>query len=97
MVPYSFETNDARFWRGGLISVGAFLRLPEGATFDTLYEEGQTHPKMMSVGLHCRIAGTPRPFQSRRPISCNTLRNFRMSGSPAAMKSPAGGSSITAR
>jgi hypothetical protein len=31
--------------------------------FDCLYEEGTSHPKMMSVGLHCRIAG--RPVRSR--------------------------------
>jgi peptidoglycan/xylan/chitin deacetylase (PgdA/CDA1 family) len=28
-------------------------------SFDRLYREGATHPKMMSVGLHCRIAGRP--------------------------------------
>ena len=28
-------------------------------TFDFLYEEGATHPKMMSIGLHCRIVGKP--------------------------------------
>jgi peptidoglycan/xylan/chitin deacetylase (PgdA/CDA1 family) len=27
--------------------------------FDTLYEEGTTHPKMMSVGLHLRLVGRP--------------------------------------
>lgn len=27
--------------------------------FDTLYEEGKTTPKMMSVGLHCRLIGRP--------------------------------------
>ena len=62
MVPYSFETNDARFWRGGLNSVGDFYEYMKD-TFDVLYEEGRTHPKMMSVGLHCRIAG--RPARSR--------------------------------
>ena len=62
MVPYSMETNDARFWRGGLVSVGDFYEYLKG-TFDCLYEEGETHPKMMSVGLHCRIAG--RPARSR--------------------------------
>ena len=62
VVPYSMETNDARFWRGGLVSVGAFYEYLKD-TFDVLYEEGQTHPKMMSVGLHCRIAG--RPARSR--------------------------------
>ena len=27
--------------------------------FDVLYAEGETAPKMMSVGLHCRLAGRP--------------------------------------
>ena len=58
VLPYSFETNDARFWRGGLVSVGDFYEYLK-ETFDCLYEEGITHPKMMSVGLHCRITGSP--------------------------------------
>ncbi len=62
VVPYSMETNDARFWRGGLVSISGFYEYLKD-TFDCLYEEGQTHPKMMSVGLHCRIAG--RPARSR--------------------------------
>ena len=62
VVPYSMETNDARFWRGGLVSVNDFYEYLK-ETFDCLYEEGETHPKMMSVGLHCRIAG--RPARSR--------------------------------
>ncbi len=62
VVPYSMETNDARFWRGGLVSISGFYEYLK-ETFDCLYEEGQTHPKMMSVGLHCRIAG--RPARSR--------------------------------
>ena len=56
------ETNDARFWRGGLVSTGDFYEYLKD-TFDCLYEEGRTHPKMMSVGLHCRITG--RPARSR--------------------------------
>ena len=62
VLPYSFETNDARFWRGGLNSVGDFYEYLKD-TFDVLYNEGRTHPKMMSLGLHCRIAG--RPGRSR--------------------------------
>lgn len=62
VVPYSMETNDARFWRGGLVSVSDFYEYLKD-TFDCLYEEGRSHPKMMSVGLHCRIAG--RPARSR--------------------------------
>jgi allantoinase len=62
VIPYSFETNGARFWRGALVSVSDFYEYLKD-TFDCLYEEGQSHPKMMSVGLHCRIAG--RPARSR--------------------------------
>lgn len=58
VIPYSLELNDARFWRGGLVSVGDFREYLI-AGFDTLYEEAAVVPKMMSVGLHCRIAGTP--------------------------------------
>ena len=62
VIPYSFETNDARFWRGGLVSVNDFFEYLKD-TFDCLYEEGQSFPKMMSVGMHCRITG--RPARSR--------------------------------
>ena len=33
-------------------------------TFDLLYQEGETHPKMMSVGLHCRLVGRPGRAQA---------------------------------
>ena len=58
VVPYSMETNDARFWRGGLTSVSDFYEYLKD-TFDCLFQEGSHTPKMMSVGLHCRIAGRP--------------------------------------
>jgi len=35
-------------------------------TFDVLYAEGETSPKMMSVGLHCRLAGRPGRFAALR-------------------------------
>jgi peptidoglycan/xylan/chitin deacetylase (PgdA/CDA1 family) len=58
VVPYSFEVNDGRFWRGGLTSVSAYEEYMRCA-FDCLYAEGAQVPKMMSIGLHCRIGGTP--------------------------------------
>ena len=33
-------------------------------SFDALYKEGETNPKMMSVGLHCRLIGRPGRIQS---------------------------------
>jgi putative urate catabolism protein len=58
IIPYTLECNDMRFSTGSL-STGEqfFAHLKDG--FDVLYEEGATAPKMMSVGLHCRLAGRP--------------------------------------
>jgi allantoinase len=58
VVPYSLESNDTRFWRGGMSSPDDFYVTLKN-TFDLLYAEGATHPKMMNIGLHCRIVGRP--------------------------------------
>ena len=58
VIPYSLEVNDTKFWRGGMTKPSDWLEVAKN-TFDLLYLEGATHPKMMSVGLHCRIMGKP--------------------------------------
>jgi peptidoglycan/xylan/chitin deacetylase (PgdA/CDA1 family) len=58
VVPYSLEVNDTKFWRGGMSRPSDFLEVMRDS-FDRLYREGATHPKMLSIGLHCRIAGRP--------------------------------------
>ena len=58
VVPYSLEVNDTKFWRGELITPNDFFEAAKSC-FDMLYEEGDSHPKMMSIGLHCRIIGKP--------------------------------------
>lgn len=57
VVPYTFTYNDARFVTGtGYGSPGDFLdNLKRG--FDQLWSEGETHPRMMSIGLHPRLVG----------------------------------------
>jgi putative urate catabolism protein len=59
MVPYTLDANDMRFATAQGFNSGdqffAYLR----DSFDTLYAEGAETPKMMSVGLHCRLAGKP--------------------------------------
>jgi putative urate catabolism protein len=59
IVPYTLDANDMRFATAQGFNTGeqffAYLR----DAFDTLYEEGAYAPKMMSVGLHCRLAGRP--------------------------------------
>ncbi|WP_038358356.1 allantoinase PuuE [Bosea sp. UNC402CLCol] len=59
ILPYSFDTNDMRFTRGGGFVFGDdFARYCIDA-FDRLYAEGASAPRMMTVGLHLRIIGKP--------------------------------------
>lgn len=58
IVPYTLEANDMRFSGTGLNTGEQFYSYLKDA-FDVLYAEGAERPKMMSVGLHCRIAGRP--------------------------------------
>ena len=59
IVPYTLDANDMRFTTAqGFNSGEQFLVYLKDA-FDTLYREGEHSPKMMSVGLHCRLAGRP--------------------------------------
>jgi len=58
VVPYSLTNNDAKFMRGAMATADQFFQFLRDA-FDLLYAEGKQSPKMMSVGLHLRIAGHP--------------------------------------
>jgi putative urate catabolism protein len=59
VIPYTLDNNDMRFATPQGFNSGdqffAYLR----DAFDLLYAEGETAPKMMSVGLHCRLVGRP--------------------------------------
>ena len=59
IVPYTLDANDMRFVAyQGFNSGDQFLAYLKDS-FDTLYAEGETTPKMMSVGLHGRVVGRP--------------------------------------
>ena len=59
IVPYTLDANDMRFINPqGFASGEAFFGYLKDA-FDVLYAEGGEAPKMMSVGLHCRLVGRP--------------------------------------
>jgi len=59
VIPYSYETNDNRFnENSGFATADDYFRYMKD-TFDVLYEEGKSEPKMMSVGLHDRLIGRP--------------------------------------
>ena len=59
VVPYTLDSNDMRFATPQGFNCGdqffAYLK----DSFDTLYAEGETAPKMLSIGLHCRLVGRP--------------------------------------
>jgi len=59
VIPYTLDVNDMRFATPqGFNSGEQFFQYLKDS-FDTLYAEGATSPKMMSVGLHCRLVGRP--------------------------------------
>ncbi len=59
VVPYTLDANDMRFgsFQGFNAGDQFFNYLKD--SFDTLYGEGAETPRMLSVGLHCRIVGRP--------------------------------------
>ena len=64
MIPYTLDNNDMRFLTNqGFNSGDQFFNYLKDS-FDALYEEGTHKPKMMSIGLHCRIIGKPGRIQS---------------------------------
>ena len=65
IVPYTLDANDMRFATPqGFNSGTQFLEYLK-ASFDTLYAEGaEGSPKMMSIGLHCRLMGRPGRAQA---------------------------------
>ena len=64
IIPYTLDANDMRFTSAqGFNSGDQFYNYLKDS-FDVLHKEGETNPKMMSVGLHCRIIGKPGRIQS---------------------------------
>jgi len=59
VIPYTLDTNDMRFAQVQGFNCGdQFYQYLKDA-FDVLYEEGSEAPKMLSIGMHCRLLGRP--------------------------------------
>ncbi|MBV1811813.1 Chitin deacetylase 1 [Pseudomonas viridiflava] len=59
VIPYTLDTNDMRFTQvQGFNNGEQFFQYLKDA-FDVLYAEGEEAPKMLSIGLHCRLIGRP--------------------------------------
>ena len=59
VIPYTLDVNDMRFATPQGFNTGDQFLSYLKDSFDLLYSEGKETPKMMSVGLHCRLAGRP--------------------------------------
>lgn len=59
VVPYTLDTNDMRFASPQGFNSGDQFFTYLKDSFDVLYAEGSDTPKMMSIGLHCRLVGRP--------------------------------------
>ncbi|MGR3985047.1 MAG: allantoinase PuuE [Gammaproteobacteria bacterium] len=59
LVPYTLDANDMRFATAQGFNSGEQFYCYLKDAFDMLFAEGEAHAKMMSVGLHCRLAGRP--------------------------------------
>ncbi|MCU4482410.1 allantoinase PuuE [Acinetobacter ursingii] len=64
IIPYTLESNDMKFCSpGGFNSGEQFYQYLKDA-FDVLYAEGESAPKMLSIGMHCRLLGRPGRFKA---------------------------------
>ena len=66
IIPYTLDNNDMRFATNQGFNCGDQFFTYLKDSFDALYNEGKSNPKMMSVGLHCRLIGRPGRIQSLR-------------------------------
>ena len=78
IVPYTLDTNDMRFaTQQGFNSGEQFFAYLRDA-FDVLYAEGEAAPKMLSIGLHCRLAGRPARIASLARFLDHVQRHDRV-------------------
>ena len=64
IVPYTLDTNDMRFATPQGFNTGDHFFSYLKDAFDVLYEEGAETPKMLSIGMHCRLLGRPGRFRA---------------------------------
>jgi len=66
VLPYTPDNNDFRFWQANGPATASALTEYLGDSFDELYRESETTPRMMSFGLHPRIIGRPGRIRALR-------------------------------
>jgi putative urate catabolism protein len=78
VVPYTLDTNDMRFAAPQGFNAGDQFFTYLRDAFDVLYAEGETAPKMLSIGLHGRIVGRPARMASLRRFVEHVLSHDRV-------------------
>ncbi len=78
VVPYTLDTNDMRFATPQGFNTGLHFEQYLKDAFDVLYAEGETAPKMLSVGLHCRLIGRPGRFAALQRFLDHVQRHDRV-------------------
>jgi putative urate catabolism protein len=78
LIPYTADVNDHRFTTAPGFDWGEpFFEYLRDA-FDVLYEEGAHAPRMMAIGLHCRLVGRPGRFASLQRFVDHVQRHDRV-------------------
>ncbi|MTJ81411.1 MAG: allantoinase PuuE [Telmatospirillum sp.] len=78
IVPYTLDNNDMKFGTAQGFNTGDDFHTYLRDAFDVLYEEGGRCPRMMSVGLHCRLAGRPGRFKGLRRFLDHVMRHDKV-------------------
>jgi allantoinase len=78
VVPYTLDTNDMRFATPqGFNSGEQFFQYLKDS-FDVLYAEGEESPRMLSIGMHCRLLGRPGRFLALQRFMDHIARHERV-------------------
>jgi putative urate catabolism protein len=78
VVPYTLDANDMRFATPQGFNTGDHFLQYLIDTFDVLYAEGADTPKMMSIGMHCRLLGRPGRFRALQRFLDHIERHDRV-------------------
>ncbi|MEP6678459.1 MAG: allantoinase PuuE [Betaproteobacteria bacterium] len=78
VVPYSLDCNDMRFATPQGFATGEQFVTYLKDAFDVLYTEGSDKPKMMSIGMHCRLLGRPGRFAALQRFLDHVERHDRV-------------------
>ena len=78
IVPYALDTNDMRFASPQGFNTGEHFFSYLRDAFDVLYAEGDEAPRMMSIGLHCRLIGHPGRFKGLQRFLDHVQRHERV-------------------